>query len=51
CVLAISMMNISCEMVDKSVGLSSFKIGLYDNLSKIKLEQIKENINARKVES
>ena len=51
CVLAISMMNISCEMVDKSVGLSSFKIGLYDNLSKIKWEQIKENINARKVES
>jgi len=24
---------------------------LYDNLSKIKWEQIKENINARKVES
>ena len=51
CILAISMMNISCEMVDKNVGLSSFKIGLYDNLSKIKWEQIKENINARKVES
>lgn len=51
CVLGVTMMNISCEMVDKSVGLSSFKIGLYDNLSKIKWEQIKENINARKVES
>lgn len=51
CVLAISMMNISCEMVDKSVGLSSFKTGLYDNLSRIKMEQIKENINARKIES
>lgn len=51
CILAISMMNISCELVDKNVGLSSFKIGLYDNLSRIKWEQIKENINARKVES
>lgn len=51
CVLGVTMMNISCEMVDKSVGLSSFKIGLYDNLSRIKWEQIKEKIDAKKVES
>ena len=51
CVLGVTMMNISCEMVDKSVGLSSFKLGLYDNLSRIKWEQIKEKIDAKKVES
>ncbi len=50
-ILAISMMNISAEMVDKNIGLSSFKLSLYDNLSMLNFRNIKENINARKIES